>query len=78
MENVPYTVYESAMARADKRFRSMLLLVFVLLFILFGTNAGWIVYECQYEDKVISAEQSGSGVNNVGGDGVSYGAEGND
>lgn len=76
-ENVPYIVYESAMARAERRFRSVLVLVVVLIIILFGTNAGWIVYESQFEDKVITAEQDGNGINIVGGEDISYGTEGN-
>lgn len=56
MDNVPYTVYEASQARADRRFRLMWVLIIVMLISLIGTNAGWIVYESQYEDTVISQE----------------------
>lgn len=77
MEQIPYTLYEASQARADRRFRQMWILVIFLVITLLGTNAGWIAYESQFEDKVITAEQDGSGVNIIGGDGVNYGTEGN-
>ncbi len=77
MEQIPYTLYEASQARADRRFRQMWILVIFLVLALLGSNAGWLAYESQFEDKVITAEQDGSGVNIIGGDGVNYGAEGN-
>lgn len=56
MDNVPYTVYEASQARADRRFRLMWVLIIVMLISLIGTNAGWIIYESQFEDTVISQE----------------------
>lgn len=77
MESVPYTVFESVQARADRRFRLMWALLILMLIALVGTNAGWIIYESQFEDTVITAEQDGSAVNIVGGGDVNYGAESN-
>ena len=77
MESVPYTVFESVQARADRRFRLMWALLILMLIALIGTNAGWIIYESQFEDTVITAEQDSEGVNIVGGGDVSYGTEGN-
>lgn len=56
MESVPYTVFESVQARADRRFRLMWALLILMLIALIGTNAGWIIYESQFEDTVISQE----------------------
>lgn len=56
MESVPYTVFESVQARADRRFRLMWALLILMLIALVGTNAGWIIYESQFEDTVISQE----------------------
>ena len=77
-ESVSYTLYETAQARADRRLKWMWWLVIIMFVALIGTNAGWIVYESQFEDTVITADQDGSAVNIVGGGDVSYGAEGND
>lgn len=78
METVPYTLYEASQARSDRRFRQMWILVIIMLVMLIGTNAGWLVYESQFEDQVITAEQDGNGINIVGGDGVNYGTESDD
>lgn len=75
-ESVSYTVYETAQARADRRLKWMWWLVIIMFVALIGTNAGWIVYESQFEDTVITADQDGSAVNIVGGGDVSYGTEG--
>ena len=56
-EPVPYTVYESAQARADRRFRMMWILCLVLIILLVGTNAGWVYYESQFEDVVTTVSQ---------------------
>ena len=49
MDNVPYSVYEAAQARSDKRFRQMLSVILVLIFLLMATNTIWIVYESQFQ-----------------------------
>lgn len=50
----------------------------LLVVLLVGSNVAWIIYEAQYEDFSITAEQDGDGINIVGGGDVEYGAEGND
>ena len=78
-ETVPYIVYESSMARADRRFRLMWGLLILMLVALIGTNAGWIIYENQFEDIVMTENtQDGEGVNIIGGGDVHYGSEAND
>ena len=51
-ETVSYTVYETTQARADRRLKWMWWLVVIMFVALIGTNAGWIVYENQFEDTV--------------------------
>lgn len=76
-ESVPFVVYETAQARADRRLKWMWWLLVIMFVALIGTNAGWIIYENQFEDTVtIEAEQTGSEVNIVGGGNVEYGTEG--
>ena len=55
-ETVSYTVYEGAQARADRRFKLMWWLVIIMFVALIGTNAGWIVYESQFEDVVTTTQ----------------------
>lgn len=69
MESVPYTVFESIQARADRRFKLMWALLILMLITLVGTNAGWIIYESQFEDVTITQDNT-DGLNNyIGNDG---------
>ena len=56
VESVPYVVYQSAMAREERKFKKMWVLVLVLVALLVGTNAGWLWYESQFE-TVTTAEE---------------------
>lgn len=66
---IPFYVHEgeiNRLERINKRFFALLLIVFLALV---GTNAGWIIYESQFEDVVVTQENA-DGVNNyVGRDG---------
>jgi len=42
---VPYKVYESEQARAAIRLKYMRCLALMILSLLIGTNAGWLIYE---------------------------------
>lgn len=77
-KDVPFKVYESAQARADKRFKMMWILLIIVFVAFVGSNTGWLIYESQYEDTVttIDAQQDGSAVNIVGGGNITYGTEG--
>lgn len=82
MEQVSYTLYEAAQARADRRFKQMLMLVIIVFAALILTNAGWLIHESQYEDVVTTVSQnatSDSGDAIINGDkagAVIYGIEG--
>lgn len=52
MDNVTFKIVEALQARADRRFKQMWVLVLVLLFLLVGSNFGWLVYEGQFEEAV--------------------------
>lgn len=68
-ETVSYTVYETAQARADRRFRSMLWVIVMLIVMLVGTNGAWLIYESQFEDVTITQDNT-DGLNNyIGNDG---------
>ena len=72
---VDYRVHESILARMERANKRWFILCVVIFLAAVGSNIGWLVYESQYEDTVITAEQSGQGVNIVGGGEVMYGAE---
>lgn len=70
-ESVSYTIYESAQARADRRFKQMWILVIIMFLSLVGTNIGWIIYENQFEDTVtvtqdVDTQSSPAYVNGTG------------
>ena len=81
-KDVPFNVYESAQARADRRFKLMWCLIVIMLVALIGTNAGWLIHESQYEDIITTVSQdaiSDSGDAIINGDkagAVIYGYEG--
>lgn len=76
-EDNAYLVYETAMARLERANKRMFIMLMVVVFALFGSNLAWVYYESQFEDKVITAEQDGNGINIVGGGDIDYGAESN-
>ena len=79
MENkecVPYVVHEGIMTRQERTIKRLWILCLVIFLALVGTNAGWIIYESQYQDVVITeTKQDGAGVNIVSGKDVMYGAD---
>ena len=76
--NIPYIAYEAAQSRLERIIKRLWITVMLLVVLLVGSNVAWIIYEAQYEDFSITAEQDGDGINIVGGGDVEYGAEGND
>jgi len=60
-ETVSYTVYETAQARADRRFRSMLWVIVMLIVMLVGTNGAWLIYESQFEDSISVSQDVDTG-----------------
>ena len=63
------------MARLDLANRRMFVIIIVLLVLLAGTNAAWIIYESQYESQYAEVEvDTGEGDAYVSGIGdVTYG-----
>lgn len=72
---IPYYVHDIEMYRLERLNRRWFAAFLVVLVMLFVTNAGWIVYEHQYEDYYISQDvDNGSGETIVAGIGdVNYG-----
>lgn len=76
-KTVSYIVHEGMMARQERTIKRLWILCIIIFLALIGTNAGWIYYESQFTDEVITQEvtqDSGDGGSNtyngeiVGGD----------
>ena len=72
--DVPYIVYESDLSRQERHIKRLWILCIIIFIALIGTNAGWIVYEAQWEDQVITQDvDTGEGNAFVTGVGDIYG-----
>lgn len=78
--NVPYIVHEGDMARLERTNKRLWILSILLVVLLVATNAGWILYESQFEvvETVTTQEvdqdvDTGNGNANVIGIGSIYG-----
>ena len=69
---VPYVAHEFAMARAERQSKRLVAVIILLIVLLVGSNIGWLVYESQFEDYVITQEveqEADNGENHfIGGD----------
>jgi len=77
---IPYIAFESATARQERTIKRLWILCLVLIVVLLGTNAGWIYWENQFEDVVVTQDvdatadgDSDLNLNTIGGD--FYGGE---
>lgn len=72
---VPFAVHESAMARQERTIRRLWILLIVLVVLLVGSNALWILYDAQFE-KVEVTQENEDGYNSfIGNDGDIYNGE---
>lgn len=55
-ENIPYIVFEGEMARQERHIKRLWLVILILIALLAGSNAGWIYYESQFEDSVVTQD----------------------
>ena len=75
--SIPYIAHESEVARQERTVKRLWILSIIIFLAFVISNAGWIIYENSYEDRVtIEAEQDGSGTNIISGRDLSYGSEG--
>lgn len=63
--NVPYTVFEGEMARSERHIKRLWIALVLCVLALFGTNAGWLIYESQFETYTYEYSQDGDGLNNI-------------
>ena len=77
-ESVPYIVHESSMARMERQIKRLWVALIVCIALIFASNAGWLIYESQFETFEYSYDyqQDGQGTNIIGnGNDVNNGAE---
>ena len=74
-KTIPYIVHESEVARLERVIKRLWILCIVIFVALIGTNAGWIYYENQFEDTVVTQDiDTGTGSAVVSGTGdIKYG-----
>ena len=56
MEQIPYIAYESALARQERTIKRLFIITILLIALLVATNAGWLIYESQFEEVVTTNE----------------------
>ena len=78
LTNIPYIAFEAAQSRLERIIKRLWITTIILIILLVGSNVGWLIFESQFEDFSIEAEQDGDGINIVGGGDIDYGAESND
>jgi hypothetical protein len=66
---IPYIAFESATSRQERTIRRVWILCIILIIALIGTNAGWIYWESQWEDVVVTQENADGYNNYIGNDG---------
>ena len=66
---IPYIAFESATSRQERTIKRLWILCLVLIIALLGTNAGWIYWESQWEDVVVTQENADGYNNYIGNDG---------
>lgn len=68
MENntamIPYFAHEGEMARFERTNKRLWVIVIILIIALVGSNAGWLIYESQFETATISEEYEATADNN--------------
>ena len=73
---IPFAAHESAMGRAERHIKSLVWVIVLLIVLLVGTNAGWLIYNSQFETveetttETTVTQDNASGYNNyIGNDG---------
>ena len=54
--DVPYIAYEAALTKAEFSSKRLWAAIILLIVLLFGSNAGWLYYESQFEETATTIE----------------------
>lgn len=67
-DKIPYVVYESAMTRADRHIRRLVIALVVAIVMIFASNAVWLYAWMQYDyvtaENTTTVDAEGSGIAN--------------
>ena len=66
-QNIPDFAHEGIMARMERTIKRLWVLCIVLIILLAGSNAAWLLYESQFEDESTTVTQE---LNSDGGDAI--------
>ena len=71
---IPFAAHKSAMARTERHIKSLVWVIVLLIVLLVGTNAGWLIYQSQFktveETTTTITQDNSDGYNNyIGNDG---------
>lgn len=66
--NVPYVVHETAQARSERREKRLWIALIVAIALIFASNAGWLIYQSQFDTFSYDYTQDGNGNNIIGND----------
>ena len=55
-KDVPYIAYEAALTKAEFSFKRLWAAIILRIVLLFGSNAGWLYYESQFEETATTIE----------------------
>lgn len=70
MEMIPYFVHEGEMTRMERTNKRWFIAFLIVLVMLFATNIGWVIYESQFVEEVVTQEvDTGDGAAVVSGTG---------
>lgn len=78
---IPYYVHEMEMTRLERINKRLWILILIVFLALIGTNAGWIIYESQfdtysYEQETRADNAPAVGIINTGEGDVTYNGDG--
>ena len=75
IKDVPYIAHEAMTARLERTIEKLWIVCIILILLLVGTNIGWIYYEAQFEEMVVTQDvDTGNGDATVTGIGdINYG-----
>ena len=71
---IPFAAHESAMGRAERHIKALIWVIVLLIVLLVGTNAVWLIYNSQFEvveeTTTTITQDNADGYNNyIGNDG---------
>ena len=69
---IPYFIHEGMMARQERTIKRLWILCIIIFLALVLTNAGWIYYESQFEEAVVTTQEVDQDVDTGDGDGDVY------